>query len=388
MDKDYKEIITDMNNLYKGYIKSKRTSFWKEETQKYEINWLINLKDLQQELLNETYKSGKPHKFILNERGKTRYISSYSMKDKIVRHVLCDEILFPVFEKYFIYDNGASQTGKGLSFTRNRFEVHLHKAYRKYKTNNFYILFCDFSKYYDNIRHEEVINMIKDKLNDDYIISLLSNIIDGFKVDVSYMSDEEYLNCLNIKYDSLQSRYEYQARIGEKFMRKSVDIGDQISQFIGIYYASKIDNYIKIVKSQQFYGRYMDDFYIISNSKELLNELLQDIKNISLKLGLFINDRKTHIVNASSNFTFLQTKYRMTNSGKLIKRIGTKKIVRMRRRLKKLSKIVEKHEMSYNVVKNIFKSWFNNFKKDMSYDQRQSITNIFNELLKDVKNND
>lgn len=42
---------------------------------------------------------------------------------------------------------------KDISFTRKRFEQHLHEYYRKYGTNNGYILLIDFSKYYDNIRH-------------------------------------------------------------------------------------------------------------------------------------------------------------------------------------------------------------------------------------------
>ena len=56
---------------------------------------------------------------------------------------------------------------------------------------------------------------------------LLLQIFDSFKVDVSYMTDEEYANRYSAKFDSIQ----YQTiprnlKTGEKFMRKSVPIGD------------------------------------------------------------------------------------------------------------------------------------------------------------------
>ena len=47
-------------------------------------------------------------------------------------------------------------------------------------------------------------------------------------------------------------------------MSKSIDIGDQLSQVIGICYPHSIDNYIKYVRGQKFYGRYMDDWYIMN----------------------------------------------------------------------------------------------------------------------------
>ena len=51
---------------------------------------------------------------------------------------------------------------------------------------------------------------------------------------------------------------------GEKFLNKSVGIGSQISQSIGILFPTEIDNYVKIVRHQKLYGRYMDDSYIIT----------------------------------------------------------------------------------------------------------------------------
>lgn len=72
-------------------------------------------------------------------------------------------------------------------------------------------------------------------------------------------------------------------------MEKSVNIGDQLSQVIGIYYPYPIDNYVKYVRQQKFYGRYMDDWYIMNHSKEELEDLLENVCKIASELGIHIN---------------------------------------------------------------------------------------------------
>ena len=59
----------DINLLYEAFLASKKGSSWKNETQKFEHNWLYELTLLQQELENQTYKTTPCIEFTLNERG-------------------------------------------------------------------------------------------------------------------------------------------------------------------------------------------------------------------------------------------------------------------------------------------------------------------------------
>lgn len=58
------------------------------------------------------------------------------------------------------------------------------------------------------------------------------------------------------------------------------------------------------------YDRYMDDFAIMHKDKEYLLETLEGIYKIADSKGIHINKKKTHIVKASSVYTFLQMKIR------------------------------------------------------------------------------
>ena len=295
---NYEEIVCDANNLYRAYKASVKTSKWKETTQKFMMNFLRYIFSIQDDLINRTLQNGPTQEFTLFERGRVRPITSIQIRDRIIRHVLCDEILLPEVKKHIIYDNCASIKGRGISHQRDRFEVHLRKYYRLYG-NEGWILFGDFSKFYDNIIHE--------------------------------IAKRELLR---------------------------------------LY-----------VRSQKFYGRYMDDWYIMNPSKEELLDLLDHIHRIAEEYGIHINRKKTRIVKISSTYKFLQIKYSLTDSGKVIKRINPKRVTAMRRKLKRLAVKVKNEEISYENVENMFRSWMGGFYKLLSKEQRKNLIGLYEDLF-------
>lgn len=168
---------------------------------------------------------------------------------------------------------------------------------------------------------------------------------------------------------------------GEKWMEKSVNIGDQLSQVIGIYYPYPIDNYVKYVRQQKFYGRYMDDWYIMNPSKEELENLLENVCKIAAELGIHINRKKTRIVKISSKYKFLQIKYTLTDTGKVIKRINPDRVTAMRRKLKKLAVKVENEEADYDNVENMFRGWMGGHYKLLSREQRKNLIQLYEDLF-------
>lgn len=159
--------IYDGNALYDAYLRAKSGSDWKPQVQRYEMAYLLDLSKMQRELKEHTYEFQPCSSFPLNERGKTRFITGEQIRDRIAKHSLCDEVLTPAIKDHLIYDNGASQKGKGIDFTRRRLEAHLHRFFRENQSNNGYILLMDFSKYYDNIRHDKLMELFEKYVDDD-----------------------------------------------------------------------------------------------------------------------------------------------------------------------------------------------------------------------------
>lgn len=380
---DIKKTICDANNIYDAYLKSIANSKWKESTQKFMLSYLRQIFLLQKELENMTYKPGAEGEFILRERGKIRPITSLQPRDRIVRHLICDYILMPEVRSRLIYDNGSSLQGKGISFAYKRFKAHLRKYFMSNKTNEGYILFGDFSRFYDNIIHDAAKEQLLEMFDyDPFLTWLLDMVFDNFKIDVSYMSDDEFDNCLNVKFDKLKYReLDRKTFTKEKFMAKSVNIGDQISQIIGVFYPSRIDSYIKTVRSQKYYGRYMDDWYIMSPSKEELCDIYGNIKLIAADLGIYMNDKKTRIVKMSGTYRFLQVKYTLTETGKIIEQINPKRITTLKRKLNKLKVQMEDGKIVYEDIECMFRSYMGSYYKIMSREQRLNLLTLFEDLF-------
>ena len=380
----YKDILCDANNLYKAYLASVKTSKWKESSQLFEMSYLRGIFRIRDSLLNQILTNGETTEFELHERGKVRPITSLSIEDRIVRHVLCDEVLLPKVRRKIIYDNGASSKGRGIDFQRKRFEVHLRKYYKLYG-NEAWALFGDFQKFYDNVIHELAKRELLKLVNDDSFVDwLLSVIFDGFKIDMSHVTDEEYFDYFYGVFDKLKYRRDIKNKklpTGQKFMPKSVNIGDQLSQTIGIYYPNRIDTYVKYVAQQKFYGRYTDDWYVLNPSKEKLIDILENVRKIADELHIHINEKKTKIVKISNPLTFLQIRFTLTDDGKIIKRMKSQKITVFRRKLKKLAVKVQNGEVPYLYIENMFKSWMGSFYKLMSRKQREGLLSLYETLF-------
>lgn len=379
---DYESIMTDENAIYKAILKSTENSTWKPSSQCARNNMLSLVFDISDSLRDRTYTSEPESQFTLSERGKIRRVNGFNVVDRSVRHVLCDDILAPLISNKIIYDNGASVKGRGISHARKRFDAHLRKYFMHNKGNKGWILFGDFSKFYDNILHEVAKKQLLKLVDNDSFLSWIFDIIfDGFKIDASDLSDDEYDCLYSGVFDKILFENEHHSSNKIKMMPKSVSIGDQLSQQIGIYYPHEIDNYVKIVRSQKYYGRYMDDWYVISSNKDELYDILHNIIQIGLPLGLHINAKKTHICKLDSKYKFLQVKYSLTSTGKVIKRINPKRVTTMRRRLKKLANKVNEGTVKYENVENTFRSWMGGFHKLLSNEQRLNLIELYEQLF-------
>lgn len=375
-----KTIMTDANSIYTGYKNSIKGSKWKTRTQQYSIDFLKEIFKLQEELENQTYKPRKETSFILRERGKIRPITSIKTRDRIVRHILCDEILMPKIKKHIIYDNGSSVKGRGLDFSRKRFDIHIREYCAKTGSNEGYILFGDFRKFYDNIVHDIAKKQLLELFNDDkYLEYLLDIIFKNFQIDVSYMDDSEYDNCINVLFDKLEYyKISNKVKTGQKWMAKSANIGDQISQDIGIFYPNRIDQYVKTVLGQKYYGRYTDDFYVIDSSKERLKDILSDIEHIANDLGLFINHKKTAIVKLDKPFTYLQLRYYVTPTGRITKKLSRTRIQSMKSKLRKMSKL---EDVTFDEAAEMFRSWMGAYYKLLPNQTRLEFLALFEDLF-------
>lgn len=335
----FNEVFT-IDNLTKAYKKCRRNVSWKASVQSYITEAPLEIYKAYEELQQDIYHTRGFYEFDLVERGKLRHIKSVHMRERVIQRCLCDNALVPTLSRSFIYDNGACLKNKGYTFASNRIKQHLRNYYNHYGQDG-YILMFDFSKFFDNISHETAKAIIRKSFTDEKIIKQIEHFIDAFG--------------------------------GEK----GLGLGSQISQIIALSVPNVLDHYIKEKLHIRYYGRYMDDGYLIHRSKEYLQQCLLQIRRICDELHIILNLKKTQIIKLSHGFTYLKVKYFLTSSGKVIKRLPSKSITRMRRKLK-MFKRKNKPDMYES-----FQSWCAYAAGFNSYRTVNNLKNLYKEKVGD-----
>ncbi len=335
--------VFSYSNLYKAYKNCRKGVCWKASVQKYVTQAPLYISNTYKQLQAGTYKSPGFFEFDIFERGKHRHIKSTIIGERVVQRCLCDNALIPILQRTFIYDNGASMKDKGYHFSRRRLVTHLQKHYRKHGQEG-YILLFDFSKFFDNVSHAVIKQQIRDGFTDERIIKLTDHFIDAF------------------------------GDIG-------LGLGSQISQVLALASANRLDHFIKEVLRIKYYGRYMDDGYLIHESKDYLKYCLEQIKVVCSELGITLSEKKTQIVKLSHGFTYLKARVFLSETGKVVQKIYKRSVTRMRRKLKKLSKKLDAKLMPFEDIYATWQSWRSYAEKFNAYHAIQNMAVLYDRLF-------
>ena len=276
------------------------------------------------------------------------------IRDRVVQKALCDYVLLPKVAPYLIYDNGASIKQKGIDFALDRLKHHLHSYNGCYKDNQGFIVLADFSKYFDNIPHEGALQILLDEIKDKRLRHLIIYLVSLFEIDLSIipqqMADKfEHGIFNNLVYSAwVHENNPRKIHYRPKYMmKKSVGIGSQISQVIGVAYPTKMDNFFKIVQGKKWYGRYADDTYCICRTLEEAKQVIVDMKKNCDELGIYLNMAKTHIQPLNKPFHFLKTRFTLTQRGEVFTKVARSTVTRNNRRLTRLSKKLQRGQRTY-----------------------------------------
>ena len=370
-----------VDNLHESFMDIRKSIHFKYSVQNYRINELREISRFRTAYRNGTFTFSESRPFKLKERGHERLIHPIVFRDRVVIHAFCKYVLLPKLTPYLIYDNCASLKGKGIDKSLDRLRVHLQRYYFRNKTNHGYILKGDCRKFFDNLQHDIILNSMRGILDDEEI-GFLRLILKENEIDVSYMTDAEYASCMNTVFSSIEYNAHDYPKTGDRIMRKSVGIGSEASQIIGLFYLHDIDNYIKIVRGFKYYGRYMDDFYIIHEDRQALIDILDELKRRYKAVGLEINNKKTQISRLEKPITFLKTIFILTDTGKIIKRKCADTFKRERIKLKKFAYKLDAGDMPYKAIDNQYRSWRGNVSRKgyKNYRQVSRMDKLYNEL--------
>lgn len=315
---DEEEII-GFEALFESMEKCQKGVLWKDSVAHFVLNGVEETLKLENQLKTGTYKARKPKKVQIT-CPKKREAVCIAFRDRVYQRSLNDNAIYPALTKGFIAENYACQKKKGTDAARDKLAEYMREIYRKHGMNG-YVLQCDISGYYPNMRH-----------------------------DVGKWPFKKYLkpNVYKRAEEVLDSQYD--GDVG-------YNPGSQMVQIAGISVLDPLDHYIKESLNIEYYLRYMDDFILLHWDKDTLEYCRKQIECALQKDGFSLNEKKTKIYPIRNGIKFLGFIFKLTGTGKVLRLINPENVKRERKKLRRVVAKAKRGEISIEKADQMFESW-------------------------------
>ena len=338
---DFEKVI-DFNNMYRAFRRAKTGKGYRKSSARFNLVALDGIHTLIEQIRNKTYRVSEYTEFKVYEP-KERVIQTSSFKDKVVQHSLCDNVIMPRLQRVFIQDNCAAQKGKGTLFGLDRLSEQMQQFYRKYGFSG-YILKCDITKFFYNISHDQ----LKDIVNYHF----------GYDSGICWLC--------NLFIDSTEG--------------KGIPLGNQINQGFALLYLDGMDKMIKWEMGIEYYGRYMDDFYLIHPSKEYLKYCLEAISDYLKTLDLTLNG-KTQIFPFKNGVSYLGFHTYINKEGKAIRKLKNQNKRNAQRKFARMARMVDAGKLPMEKFQASYGAWKNHISHGNCYGLGNKMDKRINETL-------
>lgn len=292
-----------LQDLYQAYRDARRHKRNKPYQQRFERNLELNLKELADELWTRTYKP-RPLTCFIIEDPKKREVFAAAFRDRIVHHLYYNYV-HEMLERTFIHDTYSCIKGRGTHFGINRLERYIRKESQNYQ-ERCYVLKMDIQGYFMHISRAKLLEITLRQLErmgthrvGKYAPETWAEVVD---MDfVRWLSGEIILlnpidDCV---YRGDMADWTGLPRSKSLFYSPpgcGLPIGNLTSQLFSNVYLNEFDQFMKRVLRCRSYGRYVDDFYVVSADREWLCSLQKPAADfLGEHLGLEVNKGKTVI---------------------------------------------------------------------------------------------
>ena len=285
--------LFSFENLYASYLKCRKNKRSTVNALKFEVNAEENLFKLSDELTDMSYQPSRSVCFIV-ERPKMREIIAADFRDRVVHHLLVER-LESIYEPLFIHDSYACRKNKGLHKAVERVRDFIRKGSSNGR-EKLYFLHLDIRNFFMTIDKEILYRMLENKVSDENLRRLAHTIIFHNPAGNCIIKGDKNL------VEHLPPHKSLFHAIGEK----GLPVGNLTSQFFANVYLNELDQYAKHILKCKYYARYCDDFLILDDSPDRLNELRENIRRFLFeRLNLSLNEKFTSVLPVSNGIDFL-----------------------------------------------------------------------------------
>lgn len=304
-----------MDDLYRAYRSCRKRKRNTVQEQQFSFCVSDSLNQLRNELITGTYKPSPLRTFLI-DKPVLREIFAPEFRDRVCQHYIAER-LEPLFEKELILDCYSCRKGKGTLFGIKRLKRFIAQCSANY-TKDCYVLLGDIKGFFMSIVRADLWERVRRFVEEKYVgadkervlqqlhiflfSSPLENVtIRGNRNQWKALPDNKsvFACCGAPKPCDYYGTYTANMDVNEK----GLTIGALPSQMLGNFYLSPFDHFCKHIF--RFYGRYVDDFFVVHESKQYLLESVNILKNYLQSIGLTLHPDKIRILHYKQGIPFL-----------------------------------------------------------------------------------
>ena len=300
-------------DLHKAYYDARRKKRNRDYQLHFESRLEQNLRELCDELYNRTYRARPSACFIISDP-KYREVFAADFRDRIVHHLYFN-YLHEMLERTFIVDSYSCIRRRGTSFGIWRLEEHIRKASLNY-TEKCYVLKLDIRGYFMHIKREKLLEIVLRRIENMSSHRIFRHHPQtwGDMLDMDFLRwlSEEIImlnpleNCVIHGKPSDWDKLPREKSLFHAPEGCGLPIGNLTSQLFSNVYLGELDDFMKRTLKCRHYGRYVDDFYVVSPDKVWLRSLIPQVRDfLKNELELDLQEGKTVICDVKNGVEYL-----------------------------------------------------------------------------------
>ncbi len=225
--------VIEPENLRLAFWKASRGKRHRSDQRTFADNLEQEVQCMRRGLIAGDYPVGRYTRFTIYDP-KEREICAAAFSERVLHHALMN-VCEPFFEKWLIFDTYACRKGKG--------QFRAVRRAQKFAQQSEWFLKADVRKFFDSIPHDRLKVLLHRKFKDEELLGWFERILDSYETTSGH----------------------------------GLPIGNLTSQYFANLYLDPLDRFVKETLRVKGYVRYMDDFALWHETKDVLKAFSMDI---------------------------------------------------------------------------------------------------------------